>query len=424
MKDLTRHNRGSFLLSRVDFIGVAVVFLLMVIGWFNIYSAEFSEDQKKVLDFSLNHGKQIINIGIALLLAMIILLLNARMFDTISYLVYIAAIGLLLITLVTGKVVHAAKGWIQIGGFQLQTGEFAKLAVAMALAKFLGTHGVDIRNKKDRLIAFGIILLPCLIILAQNDTGSAIVFFSFVFVLYRQGISPLYLIIPITVAVLSLAVLMAGKIPVLIAVLSISAFAYLVIRRSRKLVFLLILLLAGSSVLIFGVDFGFNHVFKDYQRERINILLGKDTDPKGAGYNVHQSLIAIGSGGVAGKGYLNGTQTKFKFVPEQSTDFIFCTVGEEFGFLGSSGLVILYLVLMYRIVVIAERQKFLYNRLYGYGVAAVIFFHFTINMGMTLGLFPVVGIPLPFVSYGGSSMLSFTIMMFVLFKLDAANSEY
>jgi rod shape determining protein RodA len=415
---------GTFLLSRVDFIGVAVVFLLMVIGWFNIYSAEYSEEQKKIFDFTLNHGKQIINIAIAMVLATIILLLNARMFDTISYLVYAAAIGLLLVTLVTGKVVHAAKGWIQIGGFQLQTGELAKLATAMALAKFISTHGVDIRNTKDRLIAFVIIMLPCLIILLQNDTGSAIVFFAFVFVLYRQGISPLYLIIPIVVAIVSLSVLMVGKYPVLIAEGIIGAISYLVVRRSRRVVFLLIALIFGTSILVFGVDFGFNHIFKDYQRERINILLGKEVDVKGAGYNVHQSLIAIGSGGVMGKGFLKGTQTKFKFVPEQSTDFIFCTVGEEYGFMGSAALVLLYIVLMYRIVVIAERQKFLYNRLYGYGVVSVIFFHFTINMGMTLGLFPVVGIPLPFVSYGGSSMLSFTIMMFILFKLDAANSEY
>jgi len=424
MSSAVSHNKGSFLLSRVDFIGVAVVFALMVIGWFNIYSAEYSEEQKKVLDFSLTHGKQIINIAIAMVLAVIILLLNARLFDTISYMAYAAAIALLLITLVTGKVVHAAKGWIQIGGFQLQTGELAKLAVAMALARFVSTHGVDIRNTRDRLIAFAIILLPCLIILLQNDTGSALVFFAFVFVLYRLGLSPLYLIIPIVIAVISLSVLIVGKYPVLECIAGAGVIGYLVVRRSRRLIFMLLLFVFGAGALSFGVDFGFNHVFKDYQRERINILIGKEVDKKGAGYNVHQSLIAIGSGGLAGKGYLKGTQTKFKFVPEQSTDFIFCTVGEEFGFLGSAALVLLYLVLMYRIIVIAERQKFLYNTAYAYGVAAVIFFHFTINIGMTLGLFPVVGIPLPFVSYGGSSMLSFTVMMFILFKLDAANSEY
>jgi len=424
MNNLSQNKPGSYLLARVDFIAVASVFLLMVIGWFNIYSAEYSEEQKKVLDFSLNHGKQIINIGIAMLIAIIILLLNARMFDTISYFAYAVAIALLIVTLVSGKVIHAAKGWLQIGGFPLQTGEIAKLATAMALAKFIGTHGVDIRNVKDRLFAFGIILLPCLIILLQNDTGSAIVFFAFVFVMYRQGLSPFYLIIPIVIAVISLAVLITGKIPVLITVGVIGILGYLFIRRSRRLLFFLITGLICSSILIFGVDYGFNHVFKDYQRERINILIGKEIDKKGAGYNVHQSLIAIGSGGLAGKGFLNGTQTKFKFVPEQSTDFIFCTVGEEYGFLGSAALVLLYATLMYRIIVIAERQKMIYNRVYGYGVASVIFFHFAVNIGMALGLFPVVGIPLPFVSYGGSSMLSFTIMMFILLKLDAANSEY
>jgi len=424
MSSFAQNRPKSYLLERVDFIAVAIVFLLMVVGWINIYSSEYTDDQKKILDFSLSNGKQIINIGIALVFALIILLLNGRLFDTISYLIYGVAIVLLLYTLVSGKVVHAAKGWIQIGSFQFQAVEVAKLGAAMALAKLISTHGTDIRKVKDRVIAFGIILLPMLIVLLQNDTGSAIVFFAFVLVLYREGLSPLYLIIPILIAIISLSELIAGVVPVLEVLGGLGVIGFLVLRRSKRLLTFLAIFVISAGVLTMGVSFGFNHVFKDYQRERINILIGKTTDQQGAGYNVHQSLIAIGSGGLTGKGFLKGTQTKYRFVPKQSTDFIFCTVGEEYGFLGSAAVVLLYITLLYRIIVISERQKFIFNRVYGYGVASVLFFHFAINIGMALGLFPVVGIPLPFVSYGGSSMLSFTAMMFILLKLDATNSEY
>ena len=424
MNSLDRNRKSNYLLERVDFIAVAIVFILMAFGWMNIYYTEYSDDQKKIIDFSLSNGKQIINIAIAMGVAVVILLLSARLFDTISYSIYAVAIGLLLFTLVSGKVVHAAKGWIQFGGFQLQAAEVAKLGVAVALAKFVSTHGIDIRKTKDRMIAFAIILLPLLIVLLQNDTGSAIVFFAFVFVLYREGLSPLYIIIPVLVAIVSLSVLITGVVPVLEVLGGIGLVGFLVLRRSKRMLTFLAIFVISASCLTGVVSFGFNHVFKDYQRERINILIGKEEDKQGAGYNVRQSLIAIGSGGATGKGFLKGTQTKYRFVPKQSTDFIFCTVGEEYGFLGSAALVLLYVTLLYRIVVIAERQKFSYNRAYGYGVASVLFFHFAINIGMALGLFPVVGIPLPFVSYGGSSMLSFTAMMFILLKLDAANSEY
>ena len=424
MSSLSQNRSRSYLLERVDFIAVGIVFLLMVVGWVNIYSSEYTDDQKKILDFSLSNGKQIINISIALIFALVILLLNGRLFDTISYMIYGVAIVLLLYTLVSGKVVHAAKGWIQIGSFQFQAVEVAKLGAAMALAKLISTHGTDIRKVKDRLIAFGIILLPMLIVLLQNDTGSAIVFFAFVLVLYREGLSPLYLIIPVLIAIISLSVLITGVVPVLEVLGGLGVIGFLVLRRSKRLLTFLAIFVISAGVLTMGVSFGFNHVFKDYQRERINILIGKTTDQQGAGYNVHQSLIAIGSGGLTGKGFLKGTQTKYRFVPKQSTDFIFCTVGEEYGFLGSGAIVLLYITLLYRIVVISERQKFTFNRVYGYGVASVLFFHFAINIGMALGLFPVVGIPLPFVSYGGSSMLSFTAMMFILLKLDATNSEY
>jgi rod shape determining protein RodA len=418
------NTENKSLFANVDYLALFIIFALMVIGFFNIYSAEYSDEQKKVIDFSMSHGKQLINIAIALVLAVIIFLLDARIFHTIAYFVYAFGILLLLITLGLGTAHHAAKGWLAIGGFQLQTAEFGKFATAMALAKYLSTHGVDIRVTRDRLYAFAIILLPCLIVLLQNDTGSALVFFSMFFVLFREGLNPLYLIIPLWIGIVSLSVLMAGQQYVLIGIGIIALLGYLYLRRQRKLLYIFTLAIVVSVGVSFGVDYGFNHIFKDYQRDRIEILLGKKVDAKGAGYNVHQSLIAIGSGGVIGKGYLKGTQTKFRFVPEQTTDFIFCTIGEEWGFAGSFLVIMLYVVLMYRIVRMAERQKFEFNRFYAYGAMGIIFFHFFINIGMTLGLFPVVGIPLPFISYGGSSMLTFTIMLFILLKLDAANSTY
>jgi rod shape determining protein RodA len=261
-------------------------------------------------------------------------------------------------------------------------------------------------------------------VLAQNDTGSAMVFFSLVFVLFRQGLSPWYIIMPVWLGILSLAVLIVGINPVLITLGILTLLAYYFVRKQPKIILVLIGAAVLSAGIVFSVDFGVNHILKEYQRERIDVLIGKEVDPKGAGYNVHQSLIAIGSGGAVGKGFLKGTQTKYNFVPEQSTDFIFCTIGEEYGFAGSATLIFLYLTLMYRIVVMAERQKFMYNRCYAYGVLSIIFFHFTINLSMTMGLFPVVGIPLPFVSYGGSSLMAFTLLLFILLKLDAANREY
>ncbi|RYD79494.1 MAG: rod shape-determining protein RodA [Sphingobacteriales bacterium] len=412
------------ILANLDWLAASIYLALIVIGIVNIYSSEYSEGQQMIINFSMSHGHQLMWLGISIVLAFMAMLLDSRIYHTISYLVYGFGIALLLVTLVIGKTVAGAKGWIQIGGFQFQSAEVVKLATVMALAKYLSTHGVDIRNVKQRWIAFGIVLLPCALVLAQNDTGSAMVFFSLVFVLFRQGLSPWYIIMPVWLGILSLAVLIVGIYPVLITLGILTLLAYYFVRRQPKIILVVIGAAILSAGLVFSVDFGVNHVLQDYQRERIDVLIGKEVDPKGAGYNVHQSLIAIGSGGLYGKGFLGGTQTKYNFVPEQSTDFIFCTIGEEYGFAGSALLILLYLTLMYRIVKMAERQKFMYNRCYAYGVLSILFFHFTINLSMTMGLFPVVGIPLPFVSYGGSSLMAFTLLLFILLKLDAANREY
>jgi rod shape determining protein RodA len=417
-------DKSRRLITNIDSTAGLIFILLLTIGWINIYSSEYHENMSKIFDMSMSHGKQIIWISASLILAFFIVLMDSRIYHTISYMVYGFALALLLTTLFIGKTVAGAKGWIVIGGFQLQTAEIAKVATVLAVSRHLSTHGVDIRNIRDRLIAFAIIMVPCLLVLLQNDTGSALVFLALIFILYRVGLSAWYIIIPVWLGIISLTVLMSSKTPVLIGLGIITFLAVIVVRKQVRLVLIMLGVALLSVGIAFGVDYGVKHVLKDYQRERIDVLLGKEVDVKGAGYNVHQSLIAIGSGGFSGKGFLKGTQTKYDFVPEQSTDFIFCTIGEEYGFLGSAGVVCLYLLLMWRIITIAERQKFLFNRLYAYGVFSIIFIHFTINIGMTLGIFPVIGIPLPFVSYGGSSFIAFTLLLFILLKLDASDRYY
>jgi rod shape determining protein RodA len=273
------------------------------------------------------------------------------------------------------------------------------------------------QGTKTKIIAAAIILFPATIILMQNDTGSAIVYASFVFVLYREGLSGNFLILGLGAIVLFVLTLLVPKFILIGIILSIGIVFYLLVRKQNILIILAGVAIASS--IVFSVDYSFNHILQEHQRTRVNVLLGKETDLKGAGYNVNQSKIAIGSGGFSGKGFLEGTQTKFEFVPEQSTDFIFCTVGEEWGFIGSFVVIALFIALLLRIIFVAERQRSQYSRIYGYGVACILFFHFMINMGMTIGLAPVIGIPLPFFSYGGSSLWSFTILLFIFIKLDA-----
>ncbi len=410
------------LLSRLDWPLLSIFFTLLFIGWFNIYSSEYNENQKAIVDFGMSHGKQLMWIGISLSVGFVILMLDERLYHTLGYVFYVIMLLLVFVTIFAGKVVNGAQGWLQIGGFQLQSSEPMKVAAALALAKYLSNYGVDLSNRKDKFYAFGIIALPVILVLAQNDTGSALVFLALFMMLFREGLEPYFIVIPVWIGVLSIMVLVFDKIPVLIVLTGLGLIAYWLFRKlSYRALFLLIGLYLFSLTVIMLVDFGFNKILKDYQRDRIEVLIGKKVDMKGAGYNVHQSLIAIGSGGVLGKGFLKGTQTKFNFVPEQTTDFIFCTIGEEWGFVGSLIVILLYIGLMYRISIIAERQKFSFTRCYAYGVLSIIFIHFLINISMTLGLFPVIGIPLPYISYGGSAMLGFTILLFILLKLDAAN---
>ncbi len=396
---------------------------LVFIGWLNIYSAVYNESHQSIVDFSQRYGKQLIWIVAALFLAMLTLLIDGKFYSQFAYLFYGITLLMLVAVLFTGKTISGSKSWFQVGGIALQPAEFAKIGTALAISKYLSIIEIDLKKPRNLLTVTAIILFPALLILLQDDTGSAIVFLAFVAVLYRAGMSGRLMAILVAIPMLAVLSLVMNKF-ILIGLLLVAAgLYYLYTQRRIQTIIALAVIYIASVGLVFSVDFVFQHVLEQHQKVRINVLLGKESDLKGAGYNVNQSLIAIGSGGVLGKGFLQGTQTKYNFVPEQSTDFIFCTVGEEWGFMGSVLVMGLFISLLIRIVMVAERQRSRFSRLYGYGVASIIFFHFAINIGMTLGLVPVIGIPLPFFSYGGSSLWAFTILLFIFIRQDSYRYE-
>lgn len=412
---------------------VVLYMLLVLIGWMSIYAAVYDENHFSIFDTSQRYGKQLIWIFAAVFLAIVILFFEGHFFTSFAFPIYGFVLFLLLGVLLFGAEVKGARSWFKIGGFAIQPSEFAKFATNLALAKYLSTLNINIEHIKTKLIASIIIGFPALFILLQNDTGSALVYASFIFVLYREGLSGNILLIGLYVAFLFILSLLfrlnefmlfndfaiTGD-KVLIFILGCIAGLVIYFTRKMKRMWAIVsTVFVLSAGLVFSVDYIFESVLEPHQSKRINVLLGLESDPYGAGYNVNQSLIAIGSGGFFGKGFLEGTQTKFDFVPEQSTDFIFCTIGEEWGFFGSFLLMALYMALFFRIIYIAERQRSTFSRIYGYGVASILFFHFLVNIGMTLGLAPVIGIPLPFISYGGSSLWSFTILLFIFVKLDS-----
>jgi rod shape determining protein RodA len=326
---------------------------------------------------------------------------------------------LLVGVLIFGATIKGSKSWIRMGSFSLQPAEFAKFAVSLALAKFFSGLNVNLKANASKIIVGAIIGIPAILILLQGDTGSMLVFSAFILVLFREGLPAIFLILIFVVAVLSVLALIINKYILILLLALVGVGMFLFLKRAKNIVPIVAILFTLGTGYIFSVDYVFNQILRSHQRERIEILLGQKTDLKGAGYNLNQSLIAIGSGGTMGKGFLKGTQTKFNFVPEQSTDFIFCTIGEEWGFMGSAGILLIFFGLLYRIVFIAERQRSKFSRVYAYSVASILFFHITINVGMTIGLVPVIGIPFPLVSYGGSSILAFTILLFILLKLDS-----
>jgi rod shape determining protein RodA len=405
--------------ENIDWLLVFFYLGFVLMGWMNIYAAVYNEEHSNIFDMSQNYGKQLMWIGTSMLIAMAILVIDGKFFASFSYPIYGTILLMLLVVLAIAKNVQGARSWIEIGSFKLQPSEFAKFGTSMALAKYLSTLNIRMQDTKTKLTAGALILIPMAFILLQNDTGSALVFCAFIFVLFREGLSQNFLIFGFLGGVLFVLALMVPAIILISIIGSIGLLAYILMRKTKKNFISVALITTLCCGAVFSVDYAFNHILQAHQRERIEVLLGKKSDLKGAGYNVNQSLIAIGSGGFFGKGFLQGTQTKYDFVPEQSTDFIFCTVGEEWGFLGTTIVLLMFLALLYRILFIAERQRSPYTRIYAYGVASIIFFHVMINVGMAIGLAPVIGIPLPFFSYGGSSLWSFTILLFVLIKLDS-----
>ena len=402
----------------IDWTLILLYLALVLIGWVSIYAAVYNDAHSSILDLSQSYGKQMIWIVTSLFIGLVILLTDARFFSTFAFLIYGVTILLLIAVLTFGSTVSGSKSWFQIGGFGLQPAEFAKFATNLALARFFSGQHIDVKDFRTKFIPLLILGAPALLILLQNDTGSALVYSSFILVLYRMGLSGNFLLAGVMIGVIALSTLMVGQYWVMGFVGLMAGALLFFIKRNRSNILNLIGLLLLAVGFIYSVDYAFDNFLGDHQKSRIDVLLGKTLDLKGAGYNVNQSKIAIGSGGLIGKGFLKGTQTKYNFVPEQSTDFIFCTVGEEWGFVGTTAVIVLFVLLLMRIIKVAERQRSTFSLIYGYGVASILFFHFAINIGMTIGLVPVIGIPLPFISYGGSSLWAFTILLFIFIKLD------
>lgn len=405
-----------------DTTTLVIYVVLMVVGWLAILATTY-DGVFEPFNLATNHGKQLLWMGVSLLTLFVLLGFDRRLLQNLSYPIYIAVIGLLLSVFVIGSATKGNLNWVDLGFFKLQPSEFAKFATALALARYLDTPQVRFNNWKQRITAFSILGVPLVIVLAQGDAGSALVFLSFIFVLNKEGLSNWFIYFGLYMIAISLLALTIDKFSLITAIIIFFAlvllYIFVILPRERALVALIVGLMVMSIGYTIAVDTAFNNILKPHQQDRINIILGKLEDKKGVGYNLEQSKIAIGSGGLLGKGYLQGTQTRYDFVPEMSTDFIFCSIGEEWGFVGSVVLILLFVALLQRLILLAERQRSAFSRVYIFSVASIIFMHFMINIGMTIGLLPVIGIPLPFISYGGSSLLSFSLMIAVAIKLDS-----
>ncbi|ANH58993.1 rod shape-determining protein RodA [Dokdonia donghaensis] len=406
-------NVGSF-----DWVLIVLYLALISIGWVNIYSASYDPTVESFFSLENLYSKQLLWILLGFLIISFILFLESKFFERFSSVIYIASLLSLLLLFVFGKTISGATSWYNLGFMSLQPSEFAKAATALALAKYLSDIQTNIKTVRDQVRALAIIALPALIIIPQPDPGSALVYAAFIFPLYREGLAASYLILGASSITLFVLTLLIGPLYVALAVLLIAAFLFYKNRKRRpsKRLYLGITLVA--CLFAFSVNYIFENIFEQRHRDRFNIVLGKEVDAKSIGYNTQQSEIAIGNGGWFGRGFLEGTQTKGKFVPEQHTDYIFSTVGEEWGFLGSTLVIGLFILLILRIIQLSEKQKNDFSRIYGYSVAGILFIHFVVNIGMVVGLLPTVGIPLPFFSYGGSGLWGFTVLLFIFVKLD------
>lgn len=404
--------------SNLDWITILLYFTLVIMGWVNIFSTsipiEFTE-----FDFSDYYGKQLIFILLSIPLIIVLLTIDAKVYEKFSFVFYIVGIVLLLGLFVFGKTVKGQTNWYGFGPISFQPSEIAKTAVALLLAKYLSDSQVFLKNLNHQLIAFAIIGLPVLLILMQPDAGSAMIFLSLILVLNREGLPEWYLWTGFTAILLFFMALLIEPLYILIGILLAMIFHYLRARRVDRNPLAYLIVFVAATAFVFSVDFVFDNVLEPHQKDRINVLFSDNVDLKNEGYNLNQSMIAIGSGGLIGKGFMEGTQTKGGFVPEQHTDYIFTTVGEEWGFVGSTVVILLFVTLLFRIIYLAEQQKTKFSRVYGYCVATILFTHFFVNITMLIKLFPTIGVPLPFFSYGGSSLWSFTILLFIFLKLDA-----
>ncbi|MBS9773879.1 MAG: rod shape-determining protein RodA [Tenacibaculum sp.] len=419
--------REDNIFINLDLILIILYLLLVGFGWMNIYSASSIGDAPEILDFSTKYGKQLLWIGLSLPLIGFILLFNANFYDRFSGVLYLVSLFSLVGLFIFGKKINGAVSWYSFGGFSIQPAEFAKVFTALALAKLMSDRNYNLNLIKNQIKTFVIIFTPAFLVALQPDMGSVLIYFTFFFVLNREGLTLIYIVLGVLAILLFLLIIYFGVKSVLIAVFSIITFFVIYRLRVDKqflrfngLKILFFYGLVGVYILMSG--FVFNNVFKQHHRDRFDILLGKSIDNKNIGYNSYQSELTIGSGGFLGKGFLQGDRTKGNFVPEQHTDYIFSTVGEEWGFVGSSIVIILFILLLLRIVYLSENSANKFTRIYGYGVASILFFHLVVNVGMVIGLLPTVGIPLPFFSYGGSSLWSFTILLFIFIRLNAHKS--
>lgn len=415
---------GSKTYVRFDWLIIFMYIALVSMGWINIYSASLSENAQGYFDFSQIYGKQMMWIGLSIILIIFVLAIESKFYERFASVIYIVSLVSLLGLFVFGRTIAGTTAWYDFGGFSIQPSEFAKAATALALGKYVSDIQTDMKDFKNQVGAFLILALPVILIMMQPDPGSVLVYAAFVFPLYREGLHGVYLLLGLFATIIFVSTLAFGSIWVAAGVLLITGIIFFKNRKKRPNFVKYILIAASCIALTFSVSYIFNNVFKQHHRDRFNIVLGKEVDARGIGYNTHQSEIALSNGGWLGKGWTEGTQTKGNFVPEQHTDYIFSTVGEEWGFLGSMIVVLLFVGLIIRIIFKAEKQKNQFGRVYGYSVAAILFLHFFVNIGMVTGIFPTVGIPLPFFSYGGSALWGFTILLFIFVKLDGANYHY
>lgn len=471
----------------LDWVTIIIYILLLAAGWLSVCGASYDYGDYDFFDLSTRAGKQLLWIGFSFVLGFVLLMLDDDFYNVFSYFFYFALIGLLVLTIFVAKDVKGSRSWLQFGQVSLQPAEFAKFATALALAKFMSSFSFNMRTLKDAVVMCAIFLLPMVLIILQKETGSALVYLSFFLVLYREGMPGgvlfvglcaivffivgikfddvfmadsitsvgqlvvLLLIIPSAVGLMNVyagdrknvwfilgttvlamtgAFLISAFIPfnlvyvgLVLCGLLVLYFLYLFLAKQKYAYLIVALFTVGSVGFLYSSNYVFDNVLEPHHQVRIKLILGMEEDLSGAGYNVHQSKIAIGSGGLTGKGFLNGTQTKLKYVPEQDTDFIFCTIGEEQGFIGTVAVLLLFLFLILRLVYLAERQHATFGRVYGYSVLSIFLFHLIINVGMVIGLTPVIGIPLPFFSYGGSSLWGFTLLLFIFLRIDAGRER-